>query len=206
MKKYLTMCFSYFFQDCKMSCQSSCVGVLWRQPSAMWHATRRASCSAATTTAGADALPASQNATVPSLTSRSWRRTWRRAKRPGAASTKSSWSQVRTGCFLLNFVYMETATTKVVLIEVLDECLKRWQRQSKKLQLEYSFSYAELSFSLTLIQWTFLLKTGVRVLFSIKTQVSLTLSGMSYVTYAATVMFTRLNVVILTQIRLFSWT
>lgn len=91
------MCFylsTYFFQACKMSCQSSCVGVLWRQPSAMWRATQRASCSAATTTAGAGARPDSQNATVPSPTSRSWRRTWRRANRPGAASTKSSWNQV----------------------------------------------------------------------------------------------------------------
>lgn len=63
----------------------------------MWRATRRASCSATTTTAGADAPPASQSATVPSLTSRSWRRTLRRAKTPGAASTKSSWNQVRAG-------------------------------------------------------------------------------------------------------------
>lgn len=94
---------SFFFQACKMSCQSSCVGVLWRQPSAMWHATRRASCSAARTTAGAGARPASQNATVPSLTSRSWRRTWRRANRPGAASTKSSWNQVRTGTLIIKF-------------------------------------------------------------------------------------------------------
>lgn len=89
----LTMCFylsTCFFQACKMSCQSSCVGVLWRQPSAMWRVTQRASCSAAKTTAGAGARPDSQNATVPSPTSRSWKRTWTRANRPGAGSTKSS--------------------------------------------------------------------------------------------------------------------
>lgn len=87
-------CASFSFQDCKMSCQSFCVGVLWRQPSATWHATRRASCSVATMTAGAGALLASQNATVLLLTSRSWRRTWKRAKRRGKTSTKSSWNQV----------------------------------------------------------------------------------------------------------------
>jgi len=62
----------------------------------MWHATQRESFSAATMTAGANAHPDSQNATVPLLTSRSCRRTWRRAKQPGTASTKSSWSQVWT--------------------------------------------------------------------------------------------------------------
>lgn len=90
---YLSTC---FFQACKMSCQSSCVGVLWRQPSAMWRVTQRASCSAAKTTAGAGARPDSQNATVPSPTSRSWKRTWTRANRPGAGSTKSSWNQVNS--------------------------------------------------------------------------------------------------------------
>lgn len=62
----------------------------------MWHATQRASCSAATMTAGAIAHPASHNATVPSLILRSWKRTWRRATRPGAAWTMSSWSQVKS--------------------------------------------------------------------------------------------------------------
>lgn len=102
-KKYLTMCFYLPFQACKMSCQSSCVGVLWRQPSAMWRATRRASCFAATMTAGAGARPVSQNAIVPLLTSRSWRRTWRRANRPGTTSTKSSWNQVGTGMLYVLF-------------------------------------------------------------------------------------------------------
>lgn len=114
-KKYLTMCFYLPFQACKMSCQSSCVGVLWRQPSAMWRATRRASCSAATMTAGAGARPASQNAIVPSLTSRSWRRTWRRANRPGATSTKSLWNQVGTG--MLNVLFCrQTLMWKLILM------------------------------------------------------------------------------------------
>lgn len=78
-----------------MSCQNSCVGALSKQPLAMWHATQRASCSATTMTAGAIAHPASHNATVLSLISRSWKRTWRRAIRPGAVWTMSSWSQVK---------------------------------------------------------------------------------------------------------------
>lgn len=83
-------------QACKMSFQSSCVGASWRQHSAMWHVTQRVTFSAATMTAGAAALPVSRNATAPSPTLRSWRRTWKRAKRPGTTSTKSSWNQV--GC------------------------------------------------------------------------------------------------------------
>lgn len=94
---YVTLEYFFFlFQACKMSCQNFCVGVLSRQPLAMWHATQRASCAAATMTAGAIAHPASHNATVPLLTSRSWKRTWRRAIRPGAVWTMSSWSQVKS--------------------------------------------------------------------------------------------------------------
>lgn len=121
---YLSTC---FFQACKMSCQSSCVGVLWRQPSAMWRVTQRASCSAAKTTAGAGARPDSQNATVPSPTSRSWKRTWTRANRPGAASTKSSWNQVNSiEC------YRRATGDEEVLKKVL-KCTKRdATKQNKK--------------------------------------------------------------------------
>lgn len=67
----------------------------------MWRVTRRASCSAEATTAGADAALASPSAIVPWLTSRQWRRTWRKAKRPGTLSTETLWNQVRDyGCFL----------------------------------------------------------------------------------------------------------
>lgn len=128
-KKYLTMCFYLPFQACKMSCQSSCVGVLWRQPSAMWHATRRASCSAATMTAGAGARPASQNAIVPLLTSRSWRTTWRRANRPGATTTKSSWNQV--GTVTLNVLFCRQTLVK---IDIDDDALKEGHQSSKHLE------------------------------------------------------------------------
>lgn len=97
-----------------MSCQSSCVGVLWRQPSATWRATQRASCSAATTTAGAGVRPDSQNAIVPLPTSRSWRRTWRRANRPGALSTKSSWNQVSVLYFDCRTAGNEEMSKKVI--------------------------------------------------------------------------------------------
>lgn len=88
------------YQVCRMSCQSSSVGVLWRRPSAMWRVTQRVSFFAAITTAGAGALQDSQNATVPLLTSKSWRITWKRTRQAGITSIKSLWYQVCWGSLL----------------------------------------------------------------------------------------------------------
>lgn len=111
-------------QACSWSCQTTWERISCVLPSATSPAMARVSSTARTTTAGATVTPSSPSVTVPTWTSKPWRRVCRGSQRLGGSSTRSLRNQVTQshgkqqlfscfnfalqGCFVYgnsNFVY-----------------------------------------------------------------------------------------------------